>query len=126
MTGVLVDTSVRVGHFRQTNDALVRLLQNDQVLMHPLVIGEMACGTPPQRAQTLADLGVLQPAQQASLTEVLDFIERERLYGAGCGLVDLMLLASSQMTSGALLWTVDTRLQAMARRIGVAYEWGMQ
>jgi hypothetical protein len=43
------------------------------------------------------------------------------LYGAGCGLVDLALLASVRITPGARLWTLDKRLDALAERSGVAF-----
>ena len=122
MTGrVLVDTSVWVDHFRQRNAPLVALLAQDVVLMHPLVLGELACGTPPSRAQTLADLQRLQATQQATVREVIVLVERERLFGLGCGLVDLSLLASALMTPGATLWTLDRRLAAMAERFGIAH-----
>lgn len=121
MTGVLVDTSVWVDHFRHGNPALVRLLAQDAVLVHPLVLGEIACGTPPQRQQTLADLGRLQAAPQASIREALAFIEREQLYGLGCGLVDVLLLASTLLNPGATLWTLDRRLADMAGRFGVLH-----
>lgn len=49
MKPVLVDTSVWVLHFRQSNQALVKLLEQDAVRMHPLILGELACGTPPER-----------------------------------------------------------------------------
>lgn len=58
---------------------------------------------------------------QANLREVLAFIEQERLFGLGCGLVDLSLLASTLMTPGAELWTLDRRLGDLAQRFGVAY-----
>ena len=121
MTGVLVDTSVWVNHFRQHNSALTQLLEADMVLMHPMVLGELACGTPPARAQTLADIERLQQTQQASLREVLDFIDREKLYGLGCGLVDMVLLASALMTPGIALWTLDKRLCALAERFKVLH-----
>ncbi|MCL2656352.1 MAG: type II toxin-antitoxin system VapC family toxin [Betaproteobacteria bacterium] len=121
MKGVLVDTSVWGDHFRLCNDALTDLLELDRVVAHPLVLGEIACGTPPNRVQTLANLGSLQQAQQASIREVMDFIERERLFGAGCGLVDLMLLASTLVTQGIELWTLDKRLSALAERFGVMH-----
>ena len=57
-----------------------------RLLIHPLLIGEIACGPPPNRSQTLRDLGGLQQAQQASVEEVMLFIEREALFGLGCGL----------------------------------------
>ena len=122
MKGVLVDTSVWVDHFRRRNDALAELLELDQVLAHPLIVGEIACGTPPQRDRTLSDLNALQPSRQASVQETMDFIERERLFGQGCGLVDLLLLASTLMTPGVELWTLDKRLCALADRFGVMHQ----
>ncbi len=122
MKGVLVDTSVWVDHFRNCNDALIRLLAFDLVMMHPMVLGEIACGTPPNRAQTLSDLEKLQQTQQASVRELIAFIERERLFGIRCGLVDLQLLASTMMTAGVELWTLDKRLSVLAERFGVMYQ----
>ena len=122
MSGVLVDTSVWVAHFRQRNAALVALLTADQALIHPMVLGELACGTPPERKRTLSDLGLLQPTQQASLREVIAFVDREQLYGLGCGLVDMSLLASTLLTPGATLWTLDKRLAELAARFKVAHQ----
>jgi hypothetical protein len=51
----------------------------------------------------------------------MDFIESQRLFGLGCGLVDLLLLASTLMTPGAELWTLDKRLCALAERFGVMH-----
>ena len=119
---VLIDTSVWVDHFRQGNDALVQLMAQDRALVHPIVIAEIACGTPPApRLQTLGHLALLQTCKQASLSEVMAFIEHERLYGMGCGLVDLSLLASTLITPGAALWTLDKRLGELAGRLNVAY-----
>lgn len=122
MKPVLVDTSVWVLHFRQSNQALVKLLEQDAVRMHPLILGELACGTPPERTRTLAALAVLQPIQQASLDEIMAFIDREKLYGLGCGLVDLSLLAAVLLSSGTVLWTLDKRLCALAERFGVLHQ----
>jgi predicted nucleic acid-binding protein len=121
VTGVIVDTSVWVDHFRQRNAALIDLLALDLVMVHPLIIGEIACGTPPQRSRTLSDLNALQPSRQASIREAIDFIEREQLFGLGCGLVDMLLLASTLMTPGTELWTMDKRLSALAERFGVMH-----
>lgn len=121
MKAVLVDTSAWVDHFRLGNDVLVELLELDLVMAHPLIVGEIACGTPPRRIQTLSDLNGLQQVQQVSAREVLDFIERERLFGLGCGLVDLMLLASALITPGVALWTLDKQLSALAERFNVLH-----
>ncbi len=121
MNGVLVDTSVWVDHFRRRNDALVDLLGLDLVIVHPLIVGEIACGTPPDRRQTLSDLDGLNQARQASIREVMDLIEREKLFGLGCGLVNLLLLASALVTPGIELWTLDKRLSLLSERFGVVH-----
>lgn len=122
-TDVLVDTSVWVDHFRRGNAALAQLLVQDAVLMHPYVLPELACGTPPApRTRTLEDLGRLRMARSASTAELLDLIERERLYDQGCGMVDLALLASSLLTPGARLWTLDRSLMRLARRFNQAWD----
>jgi hypothetical protein len=127
MNGVLVDTSVWVDHFRKRNEDLVHLLTLDLVLSHPLVVTELACGTPPApRARTLADLATLPQARQATLDEVREFIEREQLYGLGCGVVDLALLAATLLTPGSRLWSLDRRLAQLAQRFGVAFRPGRQ
>jgi predicted nucleic acid-binding protein len=121
--GVLIDTSVWVDHFRHHNGGLVALLGLDMALTHPMVVAELACGTPPApRLQTLGDIGRLQQVQPATLPEVMALIERERLYGLGCGLVDLMLLASTLVTPGAALWTLDKRLAGLSARFGVQHQ----
>ena len=119
--GVLVDTSVWVDHFRNGNDVLVDLLHQDLVLIHPLVIGEIACGTPPNREATLNYLQQLRPSDQVNLKEVLSFIERESLYGFGCGLIDLQLLTSTMLTPRTTLWTLDARLATLAKRFSVEF-----
>ena len=120
---VLVDTSVWVDHFRRTNDALIDLITRDLAATHPMVIVELACGTPPApRAQTLGDLALLTHVQQATMGEVQEFIEREKLYGLGCGLVDVSLLASTIITPDTKLWTMDKRLNDLAERFAVAYK----
>jgi predicted nucleic acid-binding protein len=119
--GILVDTSVWVDHFRHRNDALVELLERDLVMAHPLVLGEIACGTPPNRDKTLSDLDRLQSTQQATVRETMAFIGRERLFGLGCGLIDILLLASTMITPGTELWTLDKRLCALAERFGVKH-----
>jgi len=122
MNVVLVDTSVWVDHFRNRNADLVGLLVQDRVVSHPLIVTELACGTPPApRSRTLGDIATLPQARQATLDEVRSFIEREQLYGLGCGVVDLALLASTLLTPGARLWSLDRRLAQLAQRFDIAF-----
>jgi len=121
MTLVLVDTSLWVGHFRRANPALQSLLAMDQVLCHPLIVLELACGTPPaSRERTLGDLRMLRQAVVATTEETLALVEKERLYDSGCGAIDVALLASVLLTPDARLWTADRSLDALALRLGVA------
>lgn len=123
MNGVLIDTSVWVNHFRQRNNILVDLLTVDLALSHPMIVTELAGGTPPApRLRTLSDIATLPQTRQATLGKVRELIDRERLYGLGCGLVDLTLLASTLLTSGLRLWSEDRRLVQLAQQFGVAFE----
>ncbi len=122
MANVLVDTSIWIVHFRLANLNLIRLIEQDRVLGHPLVLAEIACGTPPApREQTLNHLRLLLQAHQASFSELMDFIEREELYGLGCGFVDLALLASACITPNASIWTLDKNLTVLAERFAVSF-----
>lgn len=122
---VLVDTSVWVHHFRTPQPYLQYLLEIDRVMTHPMVILELTCGTPPQpRLKNLQDIALLNHATSATFQELAEWIEREKLYGLGCGLVDLSLLASTLLTSNTQLWTLDKRLNQLALRFNVAYSGG--
>lgn len=122
MTMVLVDTSVWVSHFRKSNASFEALLANDQILCHPLVLVELACGSPPSpRSKTLGYLKKLQQAIVATPNETLDFIEKHELYESGCGAVDVSLLASTLLSDNALIWTLDKHLEGLATKLGISY-----
>ena len=122
MPAVLVDSSIWVAHFRKSNGVLQSLMATDQVLCHPLIVLELACGTPPApRGRTLGDLRKLRQSAIATTEETLALIEREKIHGMGGGAVDMSLLASVLLTPDALLWTHDQPLAAMATRLGVAF-----
>ncbi|MBP6190833.1 MAG: type II toxin-antitoxin system VapC family toxin [Acinetobacter sp.] len=119
---VLIDTSVWVDHFKYGNAHLIQLLEQDFALTHPMVILELACGTPPApRSQTLNAIAQLRHSESATDFEVMAWIEQQQLYGLGCGLVDLSLLAATQLTPQTKLWTLDKRLQQLALRFDLAY-----
>jgi predicted nucleic acid-binding protein len=116
---ILVDTSVWVEHLRRGLPRLATLLQEGEVLIHPWVIGELACGNLRNRSQVLDLLQGLPEAPLASDAEVLLLIERDRLMGRGIGYVDAHLLAAARL-SDCRLWTQDRRLAAVAEEQGVA------
>lgn len=122
MSLVLADTSVWVAHFRRANPVLQSLLATDQALCHPLIVLELACGTPPApRERTIGDLKKLRQAVVATTEETLALTEREQFHDSGCGAIDMALLASVLLTSDTLLWTLDRELEALASRLGVAF-----
>jgi predicted nucleic acid-binding protein len=117
---VLADTSVWVDHWRRGNDSFATLLEEDRIVVHPMVIGELALGPLRSRAEVLNDLRELPAASMAEHDEVLALIERRRLWGRGIGWVDTHLLASA-LLDGAALWTLDRPLGAVAKNLGTAY-----
>lgn len=118
---VLVDTSVWVDFFKGGSPELSILLNQDEVLIHPFILGEIACGTPPKRTQTIHDLSMLSGCVEATQSEVLSFIDTKKLFGLGCGFVDLALLASTLLTGNCKLWTLDKRLHAMSEDLELHY-----
>jgi len=118
---ILVDTSVWIDHLRDGDDELASLLEAMQVLGHPFVVGEMACGNLANRAEVLKLMGDLPQATAASDPEVLYFIDRHRLMGRGIGYVDAHLLAALVLNPPARLWTRDRRLGTIAGQLGLAY-----
>ena len=122
MNLVLADTSVWIAHFRKPNSALQTLLSADQVLCHPMVLIEIACGTPPApRERTLSNLRQLRSATVANTDETLALIEREQLQDSGCGAIDLLLLGSVLLTSNTVLWTLDKNLRSLAARFHIVF-----
>ena len=116
---ILVDTSVWVEHLRHGPDRLTMLLQEGEVLIHPWVIGELACGHLRNRREVLELLQGLPAAVVASDAEVLLLIERNQLMGMGIGYIDAHLLASAKLSLCGL-WTQDRRLAALAQEQGLA------
>jgi predicted nucleic acid-binding protein len=99
----------------------VDLLERSAVVMHPFVVGEIACGSLRDRNSILELLQDLPAAVVADGNEVLHFIERHALHGKGIGYIDVHLLASVHLTEGASVWTRDLKLRQLAAALGCAY-----
>jgi predicted nucleic acid-binding protein len=118
---VLVDTSVWVSHFRVGNIELAGLLNDGEVVTHPFVVGELACGNLKNRTLILSLLKSLPMSVEAEHEEVLAFIERNRLMGKGLGYVDAHLITSAVLTEVSL-WTLDKRLGQVAHLLHKIYQ----
>jgi predicted nucleic acid-binding protein len=117
---ILVDTSVWVDHLHKKDSQLVELLEGNAVIMHPFVVGEIACGSLADRPLILDLLQLLPMATVAEFSEVLGYIERYKLHGKSIGYVDAHLLASAAI-GGAKLWTRDKKLHAVTLSLGYAF-----
>lgn len=111
-----------VDHLRRGDSLLAALLESASVLVHPFIVGEIACGSLSNRKTVLELLQDLPMAAVADANEVLIFIERHKLHGKGIGYVDVHLLASVALTDGAEFWTRDKRLRSVAQALGCARE----
>jgi predicted nucleic acid-binding protein len=118
---VLVDTSVWINHLHRTQPELVALLRDTLVVMHPAVIGELACGTIPNRQEFLALWLSLPRVASVSFEEAMSLLEKRTLWGRGLGWTDLQLLASA-LISRTMLWTLDRRLRHTADQLLVSFK----
>ena len=118
---VLVDTSIWVNHFRLSNPHLESLLDDTEVICHPLIIGELACGNLKNRQEILTLLSSLPMAPEVEYDEALEFIEFNKLMGKGVGFVDVLLLASSRLAA-LPIWTKDSKLKEAAQRLDSSYK----
>ena len=117
---ILVDTSVWVEHWRKSVPELARRLGAGQVLVHPIVIGELSVGQIKNRTETIKLLMALPQAAQGGFHECMAFLEWHKAYGAGLGWNDIQLLTSAKL--GNLdFWTFDKPLAKFASKLGLAY-----
>jgi predicted nucleic acid-binding protein len=117
---VIVDTSVWVSHFREMNNELADLLDNGEVVCHPFIVGELACGNLKNRNQILSLLQALPMSIKAEHEEVLELIESKQLMGKGLGYVDIHLIASAMLT-GMSIWTLDKKLEKNANALLISH-----
>jgi predicted nucleic acid-binding protein len=117
---VLVDTSVWISHLRDGNTTLADLLNGGNVVCHPFIVGELACGNLKNRDEILKLLQALSVSVQAEHAEVMQFIANHPLMGRGLGYVDIHLLASAALT-GVPFWTLDKRLIQAAQLLGLHF-----
>ena len=118
---ILVDTSVWVDHLHRGAPAMASLLEEESVVMHPFVIGELACGNLKNRNEVLHLMSTLPAVPVATEAEVLAMIERRKLMGRGLGYIDVHLVASAVL-SGSRIWSRDRQLAATAAELKVGFE----
>ena len=120
-TPVLADSSIWIDHINKGDALLAELLKQKRVVLHPMVLGEIAMGSLRQRKVILEELRQLPIVNSASNAEVMAMVEWHDLHSRGIGFVDAHLLASVHLAQNANLLTKDKRLHAQAERLDVAY-----
>lgn len=118
---VLVDSCIWIDHINNGDAELIGALKRRRVLLHPMIVGEVALGSITNRQAILQDLKVLPQAPSASHAEVVAMIEWLELHNTGIGYVDAHLLAATRQLKDTLLWTRAKRLRAQAKRLEIAY-----
>ena len=116
---ILADTSIWIDHLRAGNKEMGKHLNQGQIVIHPVIIAELALGSLQERTKTLALLDLLPQVRVAQLSEVRVMIEARRLYSLGIGLTDAHLIASVFINSSTFLWTRDKRLRKAAENLGI-------
>jgi len=116
---ILADTSLWIDLFRGGGEHLEAALDDADVVTHPFVIGELACGNLRRRKEALALLEMLPSAKVATDDEVMQLIESRKLMGRGIGYIDAHLLAAAALSHQVALWTLDARLAKVAKELGL-------
>ena len=68
---ILADTSAWIDHLRRASPTLAWALEQQKLVMHPFVIGEIACGMIKRRQIVLELFAELPPAIVATHEEVM-------------------------------------------------------
>lgn len=116
---IIVDTSIWIDHLHRNEEAMASLLDENLVLMHPFVLGEISLGSLRDWHKMMRDLSKIPLAARANDNEVLNLIDGKKLQGSGIGFLDAHLLASALLSPGTFIWTRDRRLAHVAERLGV-------
>ena len=118
---ILVDTSVWIDHLRRPEQELIRRLREGRVLMHAMIVGELACGNLNSRHERMREWQALPQIPVLPHTDVLTAIDARDWSGKGLGFVDVHLLASVLRREDTSLWTRDKRLGHLAGVLNIAY-----
>ena len=121
LTMILIDTSVWIEHLSKGGRIIEDLLKTSKALIHPFVIGEIACGNLADRAEILSLLNDLPTLPVAAESSVLYFIEQNQLMGLGIGYIDAHLLTATALEPPTRLLTLDKRLKAAAEALNLSY-----
>ena len=87
--------------------------------MHPFVSAELSLKPLRDRERTLLYLDLLPQLTVAQIGEFRQMLETRFLHNRGIGLIDPHLIASTLITPGTQLWTIDKRLRNLVESLGI-------
>ncbi len=123
MNLVLADTSVWIAHFRLANPLLQSLLATDRILCHPLIVIELACGTPPARGREHLKISKHSSRPWSPLpTRYYRWSKTSDAITPGAAPRMSLCLHPRCSRPDTRLWTMDKDLSVLAARLGVVYE----
>nr|WP_246708029.1 type II toxin-antitoxin system VapC family toxin [Ensifer oleiphilus] len=97
-----------------------RIIEDDRLVCHPAVIGELALGSLRDRTSVIQFLMAQREAHVATHDEVMMMIDHHAIFSMGIGYTDAQLLTSALLDQRMALWTRDKRLRAAAERAGAS------
>lgn len=121
---ILADSSVWIEHLRRNDAHLAALLLQEQILIHSMVIGELACGSLANRQAVLWRWQRLPRLSPVNDERAIQFIEERQLMSRGIGFIDVHLLAAVAAKKGTRLWSRDKKLAGLAKELGLAFDPG--
>jgi len=116
---ILADTTIWIDHLNHGDLEFEQRLNNEEILMHPFIAGELALGPLPDRKKTIFYLDNLPRVGVAQQSEVRHMIEAYVLHNRGIGLIDAHLIAAALLNPGTQLWTRDGKLRKIATRLNL-------
>jgi len=97
------------------------LLSAEMIAGHEMVYGELFVGDTGGRSQLLQAYSSMYMITSVPHEEVVAMVKERSWQAKGVGWVDMHLLAAA-LVAQVPLWTVDPRLDALARECGIAYD----
>ncbi|MGB0719043.1 MAG: type II toxin-antitoxin system VapC family toxin [Bdellovibrionales bacterium] len=113
---ILADTSVWIDFTHEKAPELVQHLSNQNIVMHPFVMGELRCGHVKNRRQFFEGLENLQKIEEVDHRYVHDLIENNKLMGLGARFIDMHIISACKYY-GLELLTRDNRMREIFHRL---------
>lgn len=119
---ILVDTSIRINHFRYDDVELSKIIEDDRLLCHPFIIGGLALESPRERDAVIEFLAGQREVVIATHAEVMTVIDRYPIFRMGIGYADAHLQTSILLDRRASLSTSHRRLASAVQKVGVTVQ----